>query len=246
MEQKKNEMEVLLEKSKATDLGVLLSSKEKAKRLMMDDPSSTNLSAYRQASQMLEAVMEEQKNLKDYTEVLKYAKEENRKLGRTKFYEDLNNAKFKKQADGSFKLRDIDKYFKTLPLLSATDKQIGSAEKRHREKEEAEIRRLKASAAQAEFDLARKQGQFIPKDRLYLELSARAILLSTSIKTAFEVHLMELIESVEGNPKTAKVFQERLENIFDGALNEYSQELAFEIDFDLENENNYEQVNDQE
>ena len=237
METKKSELDELLEKSKSTDMGVLLSAKEKAKRLAMDDPSATNLSAYKQASQMLEAIVEEQKNFKNYSEVLEYAKEQGRKLGKTKFYEDKNANKIKVQADGSFKIRDVDKYIKSLPSLGSSDALIEKVADRQRQKEEAEIRRIRAIAAKEEFDLARKKGEFIPKDKVQLELASRAIMLSSSIKTAFEVYAIDFVDIVEGNPKKSTQLIEKLEYIFDETMNEYSQPIDFEMHFTLDDEN---------
>ena len=238
MEEKKSEIEELLEKSKSTDVSVLLSAKEKSKRLAMDEPTATNLSAYKQASQMLEAIVENQKNLKDYKEVLEYAKEQGRKLAKTKFYEDKNANKIKVQADGSFKIRDVDKYIRSLPSLGTSDALFEKAADRQKQKEEAEIRRIRAIADKEEFDLARKKGEFVPRDKVQMELASRAIMLSSGIKTAFEVHSIDFVDVVEGNPKKGTQLIEKLEAIFDEAMNEYSQPVEFELSFEFEDREN--------
>ena len=49
-------------------------------------------------------------NLKDYRAVLTYTEENGRKLGKTKMFEDIKKGRLKKQPDGTFHQRDVDRY----------------------------------------------------------------------------------------------------------------------------------------
>lgn len=173
--------------------------------------------------------MQETKNLKDIKEVLKYIEEQNRKVRKTKLYEDVNKGLLKKQADGTFRLRDVDRYLVSLPMLGTTDSVAEKASERQRRKEEQEIRRIKAVADKEEFDLAIKQGKYIAKEKVYQELAARAVTLSMQIKTAFEVNAIELVELVEGNPKKTNTMKQKLIDILENALAEYSKEMDIEV-----------------
>lgn len=51
---KADELRALVEKSQQTDIQALLSAKEQAKRAMLDDPSSINVSAFEKSSRLLE------------------------------------------------------------------------------------------------------------------------------------------------------------------------------------------------
>ncbi len=169
--------------------------------------------------------------LKDYKAVLSYAVECGRKLGKTKLYADINFGRLKKQPDGTFKLRDVDRYMASLPTAGTPDAVAEKAADRQRRKEEEEIRRIKAVADKEEFDLAVKKGKFVAKEQVHLELAARAVTLSAGIRTAFEAHILDFISLVDGTPKKGAALVERLEAILDEALNEYSREMEFEVTF---------------
>lgn len=223
------EIKELVEKSQQTDIQALLSAKEQAKRAMINDPSSINVTVFEKSSRLLEDRMQETKNLKDIKEVLKYIEEQNRKVRKTKLYEDVNKGLLKKQPDGTFKLRDVERYLVSLPMLGTTDSVAEKASERQRRKEEQEIRRIKAVADKEEFDLAVKQGKYITKEKVYQELAARAVTLNMQIKTAFEVNAIELVELVEGNPKKTNSLKQKLTEIFETALAEYAKEMDIEI-----------------
>ena len=57
-----NDVEELLARSASTDIQVLLTAKESAKRAALDEPSQANLAALDRASKMLESAMEATKN----------------------------------------------------------------------------------------------------------------------------------------------------------------------------------------
>ena len=59
-------VEELLARSASTDVQVLLTAKENAKRAALDDPSQANLAALDRASRMLESAMQATTNLRDW------------------------------------------------------------------------------------------------------------------------------------------------------------------------------------
>lgn len=232
-----NELEKLVEKSASTDIQVLLTAKENAKRLVLENASPQNLAAFERASKQLEGAMESQNNFKDYRAVLTYAEECGRKVKKSKLFDDIKAGRLKRQADGSFKKRDTDRYFASLPMAGTSDIVAEKAADRRRRKEEEEIRRLKAGADKDEFALAVQKGKYIARERVHLELAARAVALSSGIKTAFEARSLEIIEAIEGNPKKAQALIDLLETIFDEALNAYSREMELTIQFEAPEEN---------
>lgn len=227
-----NELEKLVEQSANTDIQVLLTVKENAKRLVLENATPQNLAALERASRQLEDAMEAKQSFKNYREVLAYAEECGRKVQKSKLYDDISAARLKKQPDGTFKKRDVDRYFASLPTTGTGDKVAEKAAERRRRKEEEEIRRLKAGADKDEFALAVQKGKFIARERVYLELAGRAAQLSSGIKTAFEARGLEIIEKVEGNPKKAAALVDLLEAIFDEALNAYSREMELTVEFE--------------
>ncbi len=225
-------VEELLAKSASTDVQVLLTAKENAKRAALEDPSQANLAALDRASRMLESAMQATTNLKDWRAVLAHVEENGRKLGKTKMFEDIKKGRLKKQPDGTFKQRDVDRYMASLPMAGTPDIVAEKAADRQRRKEEADIRKAEAAAEREEFDLAVKKGRFVPRELVHLELAARAVTLASGLKTAFEAQGLDIVSLVEGNPKKCTALIERLESILDEALNEYSREMEFEVTFE--------------
>lgn len=227
------ELQELLEKSRSTDRKVLLTIKENAKRAVLEDPTNPQkTAAYERASRMLESAMQAQENFKDYKAVLAHAEECGRKVKKTKLFDDIGAGRLKKQPDGTFRRRDVDRYFASLPMLGTPDAVAEKAADRRRRREEEEIRRIKAGADKDEFTLAVQKGKFIAKEKVNLELAARAVALSAGIKTAFEARSLEIIEAVEGSPKKASALVDRLEAILDEAFNDYSRELELTVEFE--------------
>lgn len=224
----------LLAKSASTDVQVLLSAKESAKRAALDDPSQANLAALERASRMLESAMQATTNLKDWRAVLTHVSENGRKLGKTKLYNDIGLGRLKKQPDGTFKQRDVDRYMMGLPMSGTSDIVAEKAADRQRRKEEADIRKAEAAAEREVFDLAVKKGRYVLKEQVHLELAARAVTLASTIKTAFEAQNLDLVAAVDGNPKKGAALIERMGAILDEAFNEYSREIEFEVVFSLE------------
>lgn len=224
----------LLEKSRATDRKALLAIKENAKRAALEDPSNPQkAAAFERASKMLEAAVQENANLRNYRAVLVHAEECGRKLGKTKLYDDINAGRLKRQPDGSFRLRDVERYFASLPMAGTSDAVAERAADRRRRREEEEIRRIKAGADKDEFTLAVQMGRYIPREMVHLELAGRAVALASGIKTGFEARSLEIIEAVEGNPRKSAVLIELLEKIFDEALNAYSCEMELTVQFEM-------------
>ncbi|MEG2173808.1 MAG: hypothetical protein RRY29_11220, partial [Desulfovibrionaceae bacterium] len=232
LDMKANDLDALIEQSTTTDVQVLLNAKEQAKRQSLDDPSPANLNALERASKMLENAVNKSQNLKDYRAALAHITNElGRKIGKTKLYADISAGKLKKEADGSFKTRNVEKYAASLSMLGTPDALIERVADRARRKDEQEIRRIAAVADREEFTLQVKKGEFVPKSKVHLELAARAVTLSSGIKTSLEAHILDIVSAAGGDPKKATAVLERLESLLDEAFNDYSREMEFEVTF---------------
>ena len=170
-------------------------------------------------------------SLADWRAVLAFIEEGGRKVGKSKLFEDIKKGRLKRQADGSFRPRDVERYMAALPLLGTSDSVAERAADRQRRKEEQEIRRISAIADKEEFLLAVRRGQFIPKEQVHQELAARAVTLATGLKTAFEARALDIIALVEGSPKKAAPLIELLEALLEEALGEYSREMEIIVEF---------------
>ena len=117
-----------------------------------------------------------------------------------------------------------------LPTAGTSDTVAEQAADRLRRKEEADIRRAEAQAGKEEFNLSIKRGLYISREAVHAELAGRALTLAASIKTAFEAHSLDIISTVEGNPKKSLAFVARLEAVFDEAMSEYSREMEISVE----------------
>ena len=180
---------------------------------------------------MTEKAITSTEYLKDWRAVLAYVEENGRKLKKSKLYVDIGKGLLKKQADGTFRQRDVSRYMASLPLSATPDSLATKASDRQNRKEEQEIRRICAIADKEEFLLAVKKGQYILREQVHLELAARAVTLSAGLKTTFESRGLDIIDAVAGSPKKAQELLVFLENILDEAFNDYSRPIDFEVTF---------------
>ena len=233
-----NNIAELIEKSSSTDVRILLQTKEDAKRALLEDPTDPRLiTAFEKASKLLSTAMQEQQKIKTVPEVLAYVSEHGRKLGRAKLYKDIQEARLKRQPDGSFRQKDVDRYMLSLATLGTPDGLTEKVADRQRRKEEADIRRAEAAAAKEEFDLAVKQGKFIPRGAVELEMAVRAIALRDGLKNALETYVLDIIEAVRGDAKCSTAFLERMSRIIDESLGEYARPMIIDVEFsDMEEE----------
>lgn len=233
----------LFEKSSSTDVQVLLTVKEQLKREMLADPANPALSsAFERADRNLMAAMQKQaqkekarqedaRSFEDVNAVLAYIKDQGRKLGRTKLFEDIRNGRLRRQSDGSFRLRHVTDYMASLPWAATPTTLADKAADRQSRKEEADIRRLLAAARREEFQLTVLQGKYIEKSLIHAELAVRAVALRDGLKNAAETRAQELIELVHGDPRYTAGLLEFMGRMFDECMGDYARPLTFEVTF---------------
>lgn len=245
----KDRLEELIEQSKGSDIQALLTAKEKAKMAAATSPTPANMSALDKATRMFEMAMEkkamrERSVLESYKDVLEYAENNGRKLAKTKLYGDIKSGKLKKLPDGTFGLKDVDRYLLSLPTLGTPDGVAEKVAERMRRKEEADIRRVEALAKKEEFDLDVKLGKFIPKDAIYQELAVRAVVLQNSLKNSMEARVVDMIDLVHGDASLSDKALSFFGKLLDECMGEYARPITIEADiFDIDIENGiYEKV----
>lgn len=175
--------------------------------------------------------MSDAPNLPSVKDVLAYLKDDGRKIAKTKLYKDIDESRLRKQPDGSFRRKDVDRYAKSLPLMGTGDKAAEEAARRQEEKELQEIRRIKAGADKEEFLLAVKKGLYIAREDVYLELAARALALSSALRSFVESRALDLIEKVGGDPKKVQALISAFDDALAAAMNDYVDTREFELLF---------------
>jgi len=163
-------------------------------------------------------------------QVIEYLTNQQRKIAKSKLYADIKSGRLRKRENG-FTQSDVDSYARTLPLMSTPDGQAKAADDLARRKQEAEIKRIEEQAKREQIKRLREEGKLIPREDVEMELSTRAVSLETSLKSAIEVHVLELINAVEGNPNHSHTLINKIEALIDTALNDYAREMEIDVEF---------------
>ena len=230
-------IEELLQRSKGTDIPVLLQAKELAKQEVRRKASDSNLAALQRATAMLERAenaMESDKQeariFKNVGAVLRYLQEEKgRQIEKSKLYTDIKKGLLRKE-DKTYRQVDVDRYAGGLPLTTTPDGRANDAEDRMRRKDEAEIRIKEAQAVREEKKNAVIDGKYIDREQVYQEFAARAVALNTGLKSSFRAGALDLVLAVGGDPQKSELLVREMEKLIDTACNEYARELQFEVD----------------
>lgn len=168
--------------------------------------------------------------LADIAAVLAYVAEAGRKLAKSKLYKDVKEGRLRRQANGTFLVKHVDRYLLSLPTAGNSEEFVDETEKRQRRKEEAMIRRAEADAEAAEFKLDQMKGLYAPRDEVMVELAGRAVALREGLKSAFESSMPELVEAVNGDALKIPALRTLIESAIDKSMGEYAKPLAFEVD----------------
>lgn len=236
-EHSKYDIEELEKKSKSTDRLLLIRAKEDAKRRVRDDPTAANIKALRDITALMERFSNENAEkieikYKSHKEVLEYVANQGFKVKKSKLYADIKSGLLIRQADGSFRKEDVDRYLATAKMQCPSVPAVDEAWQLQQEKDRQEIRRIKAVADKEEFALAIKRGEYIPKAQVYMELAGRAIVLLSGLKAAYEARISEIISKCHGDIKDAPALVGLLHEIQDMALDEYGRDIEFAVEFE--------------
>ena len=224
----------------SNDLDLLVNAKAEAQKKVSSNPNKNNLQALAVATKMLNEYLEQQEfnrkvdksksRLKNYQEVLDYAKANNRKVCERKVHYDIEQGKLIRQADKTFLCEDVDKYLSTLPFIATPTDLHNEAMSRQEAKELAEIRIKEAQAKTVEHKLAVLEGKFLPKSEVYATMAARIAVLRDSIKNNLEAQAIEIIKKVNDGISSEKLALDLCE-IIDFSLSEFAKPLEITVDF---------------
>jgi hypothetical protein len=101
-----------------------------------------------------------------------------------------------------------------------------------REKQREEVRKLRAQANAAEFDLDVKRGKYIPRTEVELAFAARAGVLEARLKQLFMARVSDWVFMVGGDAARAQDLLTTLQEELDAAMDEYARTQEFEVEFD--------------
>ena len=179
--------------------------------------------------------------------MLAYLQEQGRKVCQSQLYKDLKRGHLRRQADKSFKQRDVDFYATTLPLVSMPEAEADESADLAREKMREEVAKLREQRLSITFDRETKSGKYILREEVALELASRAATLALGLRSVFRLNVADYIRMAGGDPSKAEEIAAEFEKNLDMALNEYSKPMDFKVEYvATETSNNGEQSGDAE
>lgn len=224
-------LESLLERSSGTDVPLLLKAKEDAKRRVKDDPSSANLVALDRATQMLRDAMSNQDggNFGSVKDVLAYLEDQGRKISQSQLYKDIRLGFLRRQKDGGFSRRDVDQYASTLKLVAMPEKEADAMSELARQDLEEKVAKTREQRLAISFDRKVKEGKYILREDVALELASRASALDVSLRSVFRLYAPDYIRMVGGDATKAEELATEFDKNLDAALTEYSRPMDFAL-----------------
>lgn len=215
-------LESLLERSSGTDVPLLLKAKEDAKRRVKDDPSSANLVALDRATQMLRDAMSNQDggNFGSVKDVLAYLENQGRKISQSQLYKDIKLGFLRRQKDGGFSRRDVDQYASTLQLVAMPEKEADAMSELARQDLEEKVAKTREQRLAISFDRKVKEGKYILREDVALELASRASALDVSLRSVFRLYAPDYIRMVGGDATKAEELATEFDKNLDAALTE--------------------------
>lgn len=175
------------------------------------------------------------RSLASVKDVLAHLRAQGRKISQSQLYKDLRRGHLRREADGSFTQRAVDRYAQTLALVSMPESRAseleGLAEQEMREK----IGKTREQRLSINFDRQVKEGKYLPREDVALELASRAAALGVGLRSVFRLHAPDYIRMVGGDVGKADDLAAEFEQNLDAALNEYSRPLDFKVEYVPEN-----------
>lgn len=227
-------LDTMLERSSGTDVPLLLKAKEDAKRRVKDDPSTTNLAALARATQMLgaaKAAMGKNQVLAGVKDVLAYLQGQGRKISQSQLYKDLKRGHLRREPDGSFSQRAVDRYAQTLTLVSMPEAKADAVADLAEEELKEKIAKTREQRLSIAFDRAVKEGRYIPREEVALELASRAMTLGVGLRSVFRLCAPDWIRLVGGDAGKADALITEFEKNLDEALHQYSRPMEFSVEY---------------
>ena len=164
-------------------------------------------------------------------DVLAYLQTQGRKTSQSQIYKDLKRGYLRRQADGSFRQRDVDMYASTLQVYALPEKEGDAMSELARQDMEEKVAKTREQRLAIAFDRKVKEGKYIPREDVALELASRATTLGVGLRSVFRLHAPDYIRMVDGDVAKAEELAAEFEKNLDAALNEYSRPMEFKVEY---------------
>ena len=210
-------------------------------RAYQTESSATNLRNWQAAEAAMTAFIEgldrraaaDAEQFSTLADVLDYLKDAGWKATKATLYRHHAEGKILPRRDGSYYIRDVEKYARTFLKQQATGKRIQErVDELQRKKLEKELQNLELEISRKTFALERDQEKYIPKELMDIELAGRAGILEAGLKHWIQSHAADWIRMSEGNTKKAGELIQFMNHGIDEHINEYASVREYRVIID--------------
>lgn len=190
------------------DLELLTQAKEKAHKRLLEESTVENIKAWRAADKALKDYLDknssdenpESASLPNILAVVEYLQDQGWKVSKSAAYQHQKAGKIRLQEDGTFRIKDIEKYAATfLKRLDGQTDFLDDLECLQKEKLAAETDKAKAQAAHWELKTKIENGQYVELELFEREIAARAKMFKADLENFCRSQAMGIIECVKGD-----------------------------------------------
>ena len=228
-----DDLRKLAEESEKTDLGILITAKEEAKRRVMDDPNPGNLTAYDKATKMLAEHLEAEKEpvFKNKGEVFKWLRKEGYNIGKNSAaYSKATQYGLKINAvDGTILESDVRSFIRRARLEKVEVSDPAKDDALVLKRREMEIKKLEEQVAELEFKRQVSQGLYILKTDFELEVAARIAVFDANLRHFFQSRISDWVTLAGGDLKKIPVLLESVNRHLDELFNEFASMKTFQV-----------------
>lgn len=177
------------------------------------------------------------KPLANLAEVLDYLKESDWKVTKTTLYRHHKEGRIAPRPDGSYSLRDVERYARTWLKQVSTGKKIAEkVEELQRRKLEIELDNLELDKKRKALNYGRETGALIPREQVENELATRAGILDAGLKHWIQSRAAEWIRMTDGDTKKVGDLINRMNHDLDEHINTYAAPLDYQVVIEAEGE----------
>ena len=188
----------ILEKSRRSDLPILIKAREEAKRALSLSYSPQNLKAYERIDKKINELVEGQRVFASRREALVYLQEQGYKVSKSKLYGDVKKGLLRVERDGSVTMNAVKSYI-THPLARLSDgSEFDKTEKLALERLAADTNRIKAQAEHWHIKNMREKGLLVWRSEFERALAARAIRLKEDLRNFARGEAPEIVKLCDG------------------------------------------------
>lgn len=161
--------------------------------------------------------------------VIKYLKDNNWKLSKSRAYQHHDEGKIKPQTNGTYRQSDVEKYA-ALHLKTADGKTVSKKLKDYQDRRNmAETRKMEAQAEHAEMKNEAAKGLYVPREAFEQELAKRATVFKSDVENFIRAGAEKIIATVGGDPAKAPALIEYQMDAAADWMNRYDSDKEFKV-----------------